>query len=142
AANAVAGSDSITFNISGAGGHVISLTSALPQITSPVTINGYSQPGASANTNPTSQGLNAQIRIVLDGFSAGTSAGGLRIGAGGAGSTITGLLIRNFAFDGILLQSGSNHVEGNEIANNLDGVAITNNGSANTIGGTSAGARN
>ncbi|HEY4760201.1 MAG TPA: DUF4347 domain-containing protein, partial [Thermoguttaceae bacterium] len=49
-ANANAGLDSITFNIAGAGVHTISPTSALPTITSPVAIDGYTQPGASANT--------------------------------------------------------------------------------------------
>ncbi len=44
-------SDTINFNIAGAGVHTIAPSPALPNITKPVTINGYSQPGSSANTN-------------------------------------------------------------------------------------------
>ena len=40
----------INFNIPGGGIQTISPTSALPAITEPITINGYTQPGASANT--------------------------------------------------------------------------------------------
>ena len=40
------GTDTINFAIPGAGIHTISPTTALPVITGPVTINGYSQPGA------------------------------------------------------------------------------------------------
>src|SRR2546421_9893280 len=50
AANAHAGTDTIVFNIPGAGPHTIRPTSTLPGITSPVIIDGYTQPGASANT--------------------------------------------------------------------------------------------
>src|SRR5438445_1734252 len=44
------GPDFIDFNIPGAGVHTISPTSALPTITDPVTIDGYSQPSASPNS--------------------------------------------------------------------------------------------
>ena len=40
--------DTIDFNIPGSGVQTIAPTSALPAITAPVTIDGYSQPGASA----------------------------------------------------------------------------------------------
>src|SRR5207253_11412721 len=50
AANAHAGTDTIVFNIPGTGPHTIRPISSLPSITSPVTIDGYTQPGASANT--------------------------------------------------------------------------------------------
>ncbi|HNP31448.1 MAG TPA: DUF4347 domain-containing protein, partial [Nitrospirales bacterium] len=43
-ANANAGSDTITFNIAGAGPHTISLSSALPTITGAVLIDGWSEP--------------------------------------------------------------------------------------------------
>jgi hypothetical protein len=41
--------------------------SALPDITEALTIDGYTQAGATANTNPTNQGLNTVLQIVLDG---------------------------------------------------------------------------
>src|SRR5437588_2872082 len=40
-----AGLDTIAFNIPGAGPHTISLTSALPDITDAVLINGQTEPG-------------------------------------------------------------------------------------------------
>src|SRR5262245_56776486 len=49
-ANSSSGADTITFNIPGSGVHTIAPTSALPNITEAVTIDGYTQPGASANT--------------------------------------------------------------------------------------------
>src|SRR3954454_8226513 len=49
-ANARAGSDTISFNISGSGVHTIAPTTELPAITSPVIIDGYTQPGSSTNT--------------------------------------------------------------------------------------------
>ena len=45
-ANTLAGADTIDFNIPGAGVHTISPASALPATTGPVTIDGYTQPGA------------------------------------------------------------------------------------------------
>ena len=50
-ANALLGTDTIAFNILGEGPHTIQPTSALPTITGPVGIDGYTQPGASENTN-------------------------------------------------------------------------------------------
>ena len=67
---------------------------ALPVLTSPVIINGYSQSGASANTSTTSS--NATILIGLDGTSAGLSASGLTLGSGSSGSSIRGLGIQKF----------------------------------------------
>ena len=66
-ANSNSGADTIEFNIPGAGVHTIVLTSLLPQITDPLTIDGYSQPGAQPNTNSADQGLNTVLRIEIDG---------------------------------------------------------------------------
>lgn len=46
-ANANPGADTIVFNITGAGVHTITPTSALPDLTEAVTIDGYTQSGAS-----------------------------------------------------------------------------------------------
>ena len=64
-ANATPGLDTITFNIPGAGVKTIAPAAALPAITDPVAIDGYSQPGASPNTLVS--GDNAVILIELDG---------------------------------------------------------------------------
>src|SRR5450432_3210694 len=69
-ANAMAGADTITFNIAGSGVHTIAPTSQLPTITDAVTIDGYTQPGALANTNPPGQGTNAVLLIEIDGTNA------------------------------------------------------------------------
>jgi len=65
-ANASAGADTIAFNIIGSGVHTITLASALPALTGPTTVDGYTQPGSSPNTNPTSAGLNTVLHIEID----------------------------------------------------------------------------
>src|SRR3954463_7546989 len=50
-ANAAGDADTIQFSIPGAGVHTITPLTDLPLITGPVTIDGYTQPGSSANTN-------------------------------------------------------------------------------------------
>src|SRR5947208_16929367 len=47
------GLDEIHFNIAGPGVQTISPTTALPIITEPLTIDGYTQPGAAANSSDT-----------------------------------------------------------------------------------------
>ena len=79
-ANATDGADIIRFNIPGSGPHTISPASASPFITETLTIDGYSQPGASPNTNPNlAQGSNAAPKIELDATGAGTFSPGLLI---------------------------------------------------------------
>jgi hypothetical protein len=60
--------DVIKFNIPGDGPHFIATpVGGYPLITaSNITIDGYSQPGASPNSNPILGGNNARIQIVLD----------------------------------------------------------------------------
>src|ERR1043165_4028411 len=66
-ANGNAGQDLIDFQIPGAGVKTISPLTPLPVITDSVTIDGYTQPGASPNTLAT--GNNAVLLIELDGSS-------------------------------------------------------------------------
>jgi len=149
-ANFDAGTDTIAFSISGVGPHTISPGSALPIITDPVIIDGYTQPGASANTNPIASGSNAVLKIILDGTSAGAGVDGLSITAGS--STVKGLVINQFGDDGIeLATNGSNAIQGNYIGTDAAGSAALGNSSIgvivfgvpdNTIGGTGPGARN
>ena len=63
--------DTIVFDIPGTGTHTIQPTSALPTITDPVIIDGYTQPGASPNTNGPLLGSNGILKIELDGTNAG-----------------------------------------------------------------------
>jgi BACON domain-containing protein/S-layer family protein len=143
-ANGNAGEDTISFNIPGAGVQTIIPPVALPTITGPVVIDGYTQPGASANTQAI--GNDAVLLIELNGN--GAAFAGLTITAGS--STVRGLVINRSA-DGIrLLTNGSNHVEGcfigvdaagtSDLANSRYGIEIESAG--NFIGGTSPDKRN
>ena len=84
-ANASPGANTINFNIPGGGVQTIAPTNALPDITNAVAINGYSQPGSSANT--LTNGDNAVLLIRLDGarITSGLPAG-LNFTAGASGS--------------------------------------------------------
>ena len=90
-ANAQAGEQTITFNISvpEVGAKVIALQTALPAITGPVTIDGTTQPGyvVAPNTPP---------MVVLDGSDPGVVGTGLTVAAGGNGTVIRALSITNF----------------------------------------------
>ena len=149
AANNTAGADTIRFNIAGAGVQTIAPTVALPlpTITGQVTIDGYTQSGASVNT--LSSGDNAVLLIELAGTGAG-SVSGLTLGAGSDGSTIKGLVINRFALNGIQVSSTSNLIAGNflgtnsagttDLGNTGDGVTLSANN--NTIGGSTPADRN
>jgi parallel beta-helix repeat protein len=143
-ANGNPGLDTINFNIPGTGEQEIQLNSTLPVITGPVVINGYSQPGSSVNT--LANGNNAVLKIVLDGAPDGFAIDGLGLDITGGGSTVRGLKIQNFAnlpSTGIQLRSnGNNIVEGNYIVGNRYYGVYIDNCSGNTIGGTTAAARN
>ena len=63
----VTAQDVINFNIAGSGVQTIVLTGANNiNVTEGLTIDGYSQPGASPNTNPMPQPFNANILIEID----------------------------------------------------------------------------
>lgn len=119
--------DVINFNIAGGGVQQIAVTgTAEPTIIMPLTINGYSQTGASANTLANAD--NAVILIQLDGTGAGAGADGLTLGAGSAGSVIRGLDITNFKGDGIVVQSNGNSFLGNFIGVDPTGTTRAPNG--------------
>ncbi len=140
-----AGADTINFTIPGTGPFVITPGSALPVITRPTVINGYSQPGA--HTNSLSTGDNAVIMIQLDGS---TSSGADGLVLAGGGITVEGLSITHFS-DGILISgSGANTITGNFLGTNPTGTAqgygnqtgIEVQTSGNTVGGSKAAERN
>jgi CSLREA domain-containing protein len=147
-ANANSGTDTINFNIPGAGVHTISPNSGLPFITDPVVIDGYSQPGASINTEANS-GDNAVLLIHLQGSNAGSTVG-LAITAGS--STVKGLAITSFSDSAAisLNAGGGNTIQGNFLGTNPAGTATSGNGygvfvfvsDTNTIGGLHAADRN
>jgi IPT/TIG domain/S-layer homology domain len=113
-ANGNAGADTIAFDIPGSGIQTIALAAGLPAVTGSVTIDGYSQPGSSANTNPPGQGTNAVILIELNGQNT-PNLSGLTIGA--TGVQVRGLAI-NRCDSGVLVTTGG---DGAVIAGNFLG---------------------
>jgi hypothetical protein len=151
-ANDTDGADVIKFNI-GATNSVktISPASPLPDITEAVTINGYSQRGARANTRDV--GNNAILKIQLNGTNAGTgpNANGLVITADD--STVRGLVINRFDSRAIVVEgfnTTGNKVQGNFIGTNSAGTSALGNvdgvdiqqADDTTVGGTAISARN
>ncbi|MFB2836579.1 Calx-beta domain-containing protein [Floridanema evergladense] len=113
---------------------------ALPEITSPVVIDGTSQPGFTGKPIIELDGSNDQAPNVT----------GLLISAGN--STVRGLAINRFSSQGIVLRNnGGNLIEGNFIGtdvtgtiakgNKVNGLYIDNSPN-NTIGGTTPEKRN
>ena len=151
-ANILIGADTIHFNI-GAGPNTIQPFTPLPNITSSVTIDGYTEPGAAEATAV----LVAVIMIEIDGQFTGTAEGGLTLKAGSDGSTIKGLAINRFGDEtgrghGISIHRASNNtITGNYLGTDVTGTAVQPNGSCglflmnnsnNTIGGPRPGERN
>ena len=134
-ANANAGADTINFNITGSGVHTITPLTALPVLTEAVTIDGYTQPGTSANTNPPDQGTNAVLLIEIDGTNSGGSFSNAALLMQGASNiTIRGLAINRAPASGIaIFGPGSNIVvEGCFIG--TDPTGLTSIDRDNTLG--------
>jgi len=131
-ANANPGLDTIAFAIPGAGVHTITPATSLDSVTSPVLIDGYTQPGASPNTDPVA--TNAVILIELDGTTA-VSTGIDLLGAGAAGSTVQGLAINRFQ-QGIVVRGGATGcvIRGNFLGTDPTGSVARPNGTAVEIG--------
>ncbi len=155
------GADTIAFNIPGATlPRVINITSALPTITDRLTIDGSTQPGATANV--LDPGDNAVIGVELNGSGAGAAAG-LVVNVSFVPTNpittqvvINGLSIRSFGGPAIRLLSTDNFVEGCFIGVNGGNGGTTGEpaividdpgtgvgaGGANFIGTGGAGTRN
>jgi hypothetical protein len=125
----------------------IAPTSPLPALTNVIAIDGSSQPGFTAAGHPV---------IVLSGASEPNNSNGLDLHANGI--TIRSLVVNGFSSsdadpihgDGLYVLSNNNTIVGNYIGTdstgttavgNQHGVALVNCG-GNTIGGTTAAARN
>lgn len=112
-------SDTIAFNIPGAGPHTILVGgTALPVIVRPVTIDGYTEPGSSVNTLDV--GDDAVLNIVLQGTTSGIH--GLEVSLAGSGSVIRGLVLQRHFF---AFQIGASNVTitGNFIGTNRTATA-------------------
>lgn len=152
-ANANAGADTIVFNIQGTALTITPTSLPLPDITDPVTIDGFTQPGFQGK--PVVELNGAELRVVPQGA-------GLTIKCGD--SVVRGLVINGFSIAGIQLSgteqspTGHNIIEGNFIGTDISGTApggrqprginigIFGSGffgsNSNLIGGTHSNARN
>src|SRR5215831_17838643 len=145
-ANANPGADDIVFLIAGSGVQTISPPTRLPNITDPVTIDGYTQNGASKNS--IFDGDNAVLKIEINGANAGAGFAGIGFTITGGSTTIRGLVINRFQAYGIQIGvngPGNNHIEGCFIGTdptgtislpNLASGIYLNRSNDNVIGGT------
>jgi trimeric autotransporter adhesin len=147
-ANGSGGADRIHFGIAGTGPHTITPLSALPSITDAVVIDASTDDSFAANGN--------RPAIVLDGND--LAASGLVLEASADGSTIRGLVIRDFGNDGIHILGGSdNHwITGNYLgslttagtnagtgeANAGSGIYVASGSAGTWVGGSGAGQGN
>lgn len=122
AASGSAGTDTIAFNIPGAGPHRISIASML--MGSAVVIDGYTQPGAFANTDPLAS--NAVLKIIIDARNLPAATRGMSLGGD---STLSGLsIIAPPGNLGVDIVSGS--VRGCWFNVEPDGVTVLSHGTA------------
>jgi len=120
-ANGNPGLDTIAFNIPGSGVHTISPATAFDHLTDQVVIDGYTQPGSSANTLVV--GDDAVLRIELDGTSVGSGGAGFYLSGGH--STLRGLVLNRWSAAAVRLDQGGNDVvEGNFIGTDPTGMTI------------------
>ncbi len=138
AANLTGALDEIHFNIPGAGPHEIVPSSLLPDITTPVTIDGYTQPGSKPNTMVQSD--NSVHKIVVR-WGVGATSWGLRFWSladipGPSGSTVRGLVIHSFDRNVYLLLGKPNPIaiEGNFLGTDVTGKAYGATGIGNGNG--------
>ncbi|MBP8296130.1 MAG: Ig-like domain repeat protein [Burkholderiales bacterium] len=143
AASSNPGNDTVAFNIPGAGPHRIVTGSSLPAA-SGVLIDGYSQPGALANTDPLAS--HAVLKIIVD-FS-GLPAGNVGINISG-GSTLRGVALIATA-NNVGVDVGTASVSGCWFNVEPDGVTTAALGAAlrlatgqtSTVGGPAVADRN
>jgi len=138
-ANASPGLDTITFNLPEGFSMTIAPTTALPDITDPLFINGYSQPGAARGPIAT-----RTIRINIDGVNLPAATNIFVVNS--VNVEIAGLAIyrASGAGNGITIQNGANNafIWGNYIGTDSTGLTTTlgNNGNGvvcNFLQGTS-----
>lgn len=147
-ANADASPDEVTiaFNIPGTGVQTLTPLTPLPTITRVVTIDGYTQPGASPNT--LANGGNAVLLIQLSGGSGDNPPFGLMFQA--PACTVRGLVINRFSVSGLWFDSDDNIIEGNFLGTDPSGTnsmgspngVVISGGAGNRVGGLTPAGRN
>lgn len=151
-ANAGPGLNLIQFDLPGCA-FQIQLSTPLPDITEPLIIDGFSQPGASVNT--LDHGNNSVLCIQLVALSGVNVPWALRVPpTSSAALKVRGISFHGFNSGGgllgeaaIFLQGGSGHeIQGNYFGaldtTNSEGVRLMNNATSALIGGSSPAHRN
>jgi titin len=139
AVNADTSQDAIAFNVPGPAPYIIAPVTPLPSVTRPVTIDGTTQPGFIASPIVELSGANVRDASI-----------GLDIGGGN--TVVRALVINGFASEMALETQGGNTVQGMYLGTDVTGtLAVPDFGFGlivgyssgnNTIGGTTALARN
>jgi hypothetical protein len=135
--NGTAGSHSVVFALPGSGPYVINLSSSLPDINNPATIDATTQPGFAGS--PIIQ-LNGQNQV----------DNAFKLMAGN--STVRGFVIHQFKKEAIVIdKKGTNVIQGNYIGlslagtnalANVGGIIVKSGADSTVIGGTSVAERN
>ncbi len=140
-ANSVPGHQTIQFDIAGACPRQIALQTELPGVIDSLIIDGYSQPGSSANT--LAFGSDANICINLLGSSG--LGWGLRVN-GGSLFAVQGLNIGQFGTAVIANSPGDTIIRGNRLGypsrRNTNGVVVLGPAESVIVGGASPASRN
>lgn len=138
-ANSIGNPGTIDFAIPGACPHMIALSSALPDIVSPVTIDGYSQPGSQRNGDPLAFDATLCIGIVPAGGSLGAA---LKVPSTSAGSlAVSGIGFGGFSQAIAILGGHDNVVTGNQFGGYLGATALPGNHISAISLGINAGGR-
>jgi hypothetical protein len=126
----------ISFNLGNACPYTISPITALPAMTAPITIDGYSQAGATPNN--LSEGNNAALCVILDG-TAHSLMDGLVVSSAAADSvavTIDGIAFSGFSHGAMTLSGGAGHtIYGTRVGGDvrINGTSVTLDPVANGI---------
>ena len=149
AANLSLAHDEIRFNIPGAGVQTITPQLMLPVLTDPVTVDGYTQPGATMNT--LAEGINAQLLIEIVGSELPLVGKPIGLELSGGDSLVRGLVINRSHNINLRIRAGGNNViAGNFLGCDPMGLQGFTKGtglqvlssSGNLIGGPTAADRN
>lgn len=134
-ANSAGGYHAIVFNIpGGCDQHIIDVATPMDAISSDMSIDGYSQPGAAKNTHA-NLSTNAVVCVAIRGDI--NTDTGLHVAGGNPRVEISGLAFGGFDVAAVQLSSGHNHVVwGNQFGGSVGGVSIGNSQTNIDIGGT------
>ena len=132
-ANASPGTNIVTFNIPGTCPQTISLGSSLPSISQDILINGFTQPGSSANTSLS--GDNAVRCVIVNG--AGLASSGFFFsGPSDSQFIVEGLAMEGFTAEAIAVVGGAQDaITGNQFGGTVGTTPLTANNVDVLLGG-------